>query len=220
MTAARPIRVLLVDCSAHTHNGLRTLLDDLGFEVCAEAADAHAALDAVRRQRPDVCLLDIDLPGDSIAAVEMISSEAPETAVVVMTASEEEADLVRALRAGASGYLLKSRDPASLLPLTIRAAVSGEVALPRSLVSRLIDGVDKPAQLRRHLQELGVALTQREEEVLELLCDGLTTAEIAGRLFVSQVTVRTHVASIVRKLHVSDRAGVLRLLAGRGAELD
>jgi DNA-binding NarL/FixJ family response regulator len=220
MTAARRIRVLLVDHSAHTHNGLRTLLDELGFEVCAEAADAHEAADAVRRQRPDVCLLDIDLPGDAVAAVEMIISEVPETAVVVMTASEDEADLVRALRAGASGYLLKHSDPASLLPLTLRAVVSGEVALPRSLVSRLIDGIDEHAQLRRHLLELGVALTHREEEVLGLLCDRLTTAEIAGRLFVSQVTVRTHVASIVRKLRVSDRAGVIRLLAGRGAELD
>jgi DNA-binding NarL/FixJ family response regulator len=207
------VRVLIADDHPPTRAGVRAALERGGFIVCAEAADARAAIEAARRESPDVCLLDIHMPGDGIHAAETIARELPECAVVMLTVSRTDTDLFNALRAGASGYLLKDIDPARL-PLALRGVLDGEAALPRRLVALLIEEF-RERKRRRRLPLVGrrcVELTDRESEVLEAMRQGLTTYEIAARLFISPVTVRTHVSAILRKLHVPTREAALELL--------
>ncbi len=207
------IRVVIADDHPPTRTGVRAALERGGFVVCAEAADGNAAIEAARRERPDVCLLDIHMPGDGIRAAETIAHELPETAVVMLTVSRSDADLFDALRVGACGYLLKDIDPARL-PLALYGVLEGEAALPRRLVALLIEEFRE--RRRRRRIPLGgrrsVELTDREWEVLELMRDGLSTEEIAARLFISPVTVRTHVSAILRKLQVPTREAAVALL--------
>ena len=193
---------------------MRAALEQTGtFTVCAEAPDSDSAIEAARRERPDVCLLDIHMPGDGIRAAETISRELPETAVVMLTVSRADEDLFDALRAGASGYLLKDIDPARL-PHALHGVLEGEAALPRRLVALLIEEF-RERRRRRRIPLVGrrsVELTDREWEVLDLMRDGLPTEEIAARLFISPVTVRTHVSAILRKLQVPTREDALKLL--------
>jgi DNA-binding NarL/FixJ family response regulator len=207
-------RVLIADDHPPTRAGVRVALERDGFVVCAEAADAMEAIDAALRERPDVCLLDIHMPGDGIHAAETIARAVPEAAVVMLTVSRLDADLFDALRVGASGYLLKDIDPMRL-PLALRGVLSGEAALPRRLVTLLIEEFRERRRHRRIplLGRRSVDLTDREWEVLELMRQGLSTEEIGARLFISPVTVRTHVASILRKLHVPTREAAVALLA-------
>jgi DNA-binding NarL/FixJ family response regulator len=206
-------RVLVADDHPPTRAGVRAALERDGFVVCAEAGDARSAIEAARRERPDVCLLDIHMPGDGIHAAETISREFPDTAVVMLTVSRTDADLFNALRAGAAGYLLKDIDPIRL-PLALRGVLEGEAALPRRLVALLIEEFRERKRRRRIplVGRRGVELTDREWEVLDLMKQGLSTDEIATRLFISPVTVRTHVSSVLRKLHVSTREAALALL--------
>jgi DNA-binding NarL/FixJ family response regulator len=208
-----PVRVLIADDHPPTRAGVQAALERDGFVVCAQAADARSAVEGARRERPDVCLLDIHMPGDGIHAAEMIASELPETAVVMLTVSRTDEDLFNALRVGASGYLLKDIDPARL-PLALRGVLEGEAALPRRLVALLIEEFRERKRRRRIplVGRRGVELTDREWEVLEAMRQGLTTDEIATRLFISPVTVRTHVSAILRKLHVPTREAALELL--------
>jgi DNA-binding NarL/FixJ family response regulator len=208
-----PIRVLVADDHPPTRAGVRIALQEGGFEVCAEAGDAMSAVEAALRERPDVCLLDIHMPGDGIHAAEAISHELPDAAVVMLTVSREDADLFDALRAGASGYLLKDIDPARL-PLALHGVLEGEAALPRQLVALLIEEF-RERRRRRRIPLRGrrsAELTDREWEVLQLMRQGAHTEEIAARLFISPVTVRTHVSSILRKLHVPTREAAIKLL--------
>ena len=191
---------------------MRRALERGGFVVCAETGDAEEAVAAALQERPDVCLLDIRMPGGGISAAESISQALPDCAIVMLTVSRSDADLFEALRVGASGYLLKDIDP-ERLPLALRGVMDGEAALPRHLVALLIDEFRQRSHRRlRLVRRDGVDLTSREWEVLELMRLGLTTAEIAERLFVAPVTVRTHVAAILRKLRVSSRREALRAL--------
>ena len=207
------IRVLIADDHPPTRAGVRIALERGGFVVCAEAPDGASAIAAARRERPDVCLLDIHMPGDGIRAAETIARELPETAVVMLTVSRSDADLFDALRVGACGYLLKDIDPARL-PLALYGVLDGEAALPRRLVALLIEEFRE--RRRRRRIPLGgrrsVELTDREWEVLDLMREGLSTDEIGGRLFISPVTVRTHVAAILRKLQVPTREAAVALL--------
>jgi DNA-binding NarL/FixJ family response regulator len=172
------------------------------------------AVAASLRERPDLCLLDIDMPGGGIAAARKISASLPEAAVVMLTVSTDARDLLDALRAGAVGYLLKDTDPARL-PVTLRAVLDGEAALPRTLVRHLVREVQRSPGHRLPVRGgRAVSLTTREWEVLELLRDGHTTAEIAARLTVSAVTARRHIGSIVHKLGAPDRDSALALLRG------
>jgi DNA-binding NarL/FixJ family response regulator len=206
------LRIVVADDHTPTRFGVRAVLEADGFEVCAEAADAPSAVEAVLRERPDVCLLDVDIPGSGIAAAAEISSKRPETAVVMMTVATNEDDLFDALRAGAAGYLLKETNPARL-PHALRGVMEGEAALSRTLVARVIEEFRERGQRKRLplAHRRAVALTSREWEVLELLRHGLSTAEIAKRLFITPVTVRTHVASLLRKLDVPDREAAVRI---------
>jgi two-component system nitrate/nitrite response regulator NarL len=216
-TERRPIRVLVVDDHPPTREGVRIALARDGIIVCAEAADAASALAAAVREHPDICLLETRIPGGGIAATELISREVPDTTVVMFTASRTDADLFDSLRAGADGYLLKDIDP-SRLGVTLEAALRGEAALPRRLVSRLIDEFRARGGRRLRLTSgANVELTGRELEVLDLMSDGLTTAAMAARLFIAEATVRSHIAAIVHKLGVEDREGAVRLLAQQSA---
>jgi len=208
-----PFRVLIADDHPPTRAGVKAALEKDGFVVCAQAADARAAIEAARSERPDVCLLDIHMPGDGIHAAETISRELPDAAVVMLTVSRTDADLFNALRAGASGYLLKDIDPVRL-PLALRGVLEGEAALPRRLVALLIEEFRERKRRRRIplVGRRGVELTDREWEVLELMKQGLTTDEIASHLFISPVTVRTHVSSILKKLQVPTREAAVALL--------
>jgi DNA-binding NarL/FixJ family response regulator len=205
--------VLIADDHPPTRAGIRSSLEQDGFVVCAEVADGPSAVEAAIRERPDLCLLDIHMPGNGISAAKEISARVPETAVVVLTVSRNDDDVFDALRAGASGYLLKDMD-ATRLPIALKGVLKGEAALPRTLVARLVDEFRDRGRKRRVpiLAERGARLTTREWEVLELMRSGLTTAQISVRLFISQATVRSHVASILRKLGAPDRKTALRLL--------
>lgn len=192
---------------------VRRALEQHGFEVCFEAANAADSVAAAERERPDVCVLDVHMPGNGIAAAAQIAALLPETAIVMLTVSDSDEDLFDALRAGAQGYLLKDIDPARL-PLALEGVLAGEAALPRALVARVLDEFRTRRRRRRLLLPggRGSTLTDREWETLELLADGLSTAEAAERLLVAPVTVRRHAASIVRKLNVSDRRSLVLLL--------
>jgi DNA-binding NarL/FixJ family response regulator len=207
--------VLIADDHPPTRAGVRAALENESFEVCAEVGEASAAIEVASRERPDICLLDIHMPGNGIAAAAAIAKASPGTAIVMLTVSEDESDLFDALRAGASGYLLKDTDPARLAH-ALSGVLSGEAALPRALVARLIKEF-RAREHRRRLplfRERDVELTGREWEVLELLRRGLKTAEIAAELSISPVTVRTHIATVLKKLRVSDRQAAIRLLDG------
>jgi len=202
---------VIADDHPMTRVGVRIALERGGFEVCAEADDAGSAVEAAERERPDICLLDIQMPGGGIHAAEEISRTVPDAAVVMLTVSRSDRDLFDALRVGASGYLLKDMDP-ERLPLALRGVVEGEAALPRHLVSLVIAEFRGRGRRRSLRGRRGVDLTEREWEVLELMNYGLTTFEIADRLFIEPVTVRTHVSSILKKLRVPSRKAALELL--------
>ena len=203
------LRVLLADDYEPMRLGIRAYLERRGFVVCAEAGNAADAVAAAHGEHPDVCVIDLDMPGDGCAAVEQIASECPETAVVVLTLSQREEDLLRALRAGATGYVLKETDPERLVG-AVRAALAGDAAVPRTLLERALRAREAEDS-RRTAAACETVLSCRECEVLGLMREGLSTAEIARRLFVAQVTVRSHVASILHKLGVRDRAAAVRL---------
>jgi len=209
------LTVLVADDHAPTRAGVRDALGDDGFTVVAEAAGADAAVELALRERPDVCLLDVHMPGGGIAAAARITENLPESAVVMLTVSRDDEDLFAALRAGAAGYLLKDMDPARLAP-ALRGVVAGEAAVPRTLVARVVEEF-RSSERRPSLplvRRRGARLTPRESEVIELLRERLTTAEIAHRLGLSAVTVRRHISSILAKLQVPDRRAMHRLLEG------
>jgi RNA polymerase sigma factor (sigma-70 family) len=211
------IRVLVADDHIPTRTGVRLALEGHGFEVCAEAGGALEAIEAAERERPDLCLLDIQMPGNGIVAAAEIKLRLPDVAIVMLTISRDDADLFESLQVGASGYLLKDTSPARL-PLALKGVLDGEASLPRSLTARLIQEFrsrERSRALKSVLRARDVRLSEREWEVLELLGQGLVTSEIAERLDVSAATVRSHVHGILKKLRVPDRKSAIRLLQGR-----
>ena len=206
-------RVLIADAETSSREGIRLALEDHGFTVCATTASSDAAIESAGRHRPDACLIDVALPGEGLAAAEGIATQAPDAVVVMLSGSPNSAELLASLRAGTRGLLSKDIDPARL-PVTLRGVLAGESAIPRALMGGVLDELQARERGRhaRELARLGVELTPREREVLELLDAGLGTAEMAERLGLSAVTVRRHVSSILRKLNVSDREGAVRVL--------
>jgi DNA-binding NarL/FixJ family response regulator len=204
---------LIADDHPLVRFGVRRALESGGFSVCAEAIDAEEAIYAAVRERPDVCLLDISMPGSGISAAEAIAAEVPECAIVMLTVSRSDTDLFAALRAGASGYLLKDIDP-DRLPHALRGVLEGEAALPRDLAAMLIEEFRRRSRYQRLrlVRRGGEDLTSEEWEVLELMRSGFATSDIADHLAVPPVIVKTHVAAILRKLRVSNRREALRLL--------
>jgi DNA-binding NarL/FixJ family response regulator len=206
-------RVLIADDHVRTRAEVRRVLEASGrFVVCADVSDAAAAVEAARREKPDICLLDIRMPGNGIAATAQIKAELPEVAIVMLTVSRSDDDLFDALRAGAKGYLLKGMNEDEL-PDSLARVLKGQASLPPNLVARLIDEFRDRERFRIHLPgDRAVLLTPREWDVLGLMRSGSTTAEIAERLFISATTVRSHVSAILRKLEVRDRSEAVSLL--------
>lgn len=213
-----PWRVLVADDHAPTRADIRRALDgDTRFEVCAEVADAAGAVQAAVSEGPDVCLLDLQMPGGGLPTVWEIGSRLPETKIVILTVSDNDADLFAAIRAGVDGYLLKTMN-FSRLPDALSGVCSGEAAMQRTLVARVLEHFRRREPRWRQPLRNGSArsrLTSREWEVLELLAQGRSTAEIAERLVLSASAVRVHVASVVRKLGVPDRAAAADLFSRR-----
>ena len=208
----QPIRVVMADDHARMRSRVRAALEAGGCVVVGEGASAEEAVALAMTHRPDVSLLDIHMPGNGITAAREITRSLPGTAVVMLTASAEDADLFDALRAGASGYLLKDTDP-TLLVDELRGALAGEAAMSRRLVGRIMEEFRSPATPRFVRRSRASAkLSAREWEVMELLGEGLSTDDVAQRLFVSPTTVRVHVSGVLRKLRVKDRESAFRLL--------
>lgn len=204
---ALPLRVLIADDHAPTRDDVRRALTEGGLIVCAEAADAARAVQQALETRPDICLLDLRMPGSGVAAAWEISARLPTTKVVMLTVSDDDASLFAALRAGAVGYLVKDLD-LGILPRALQDTVNGKAAIPRSLVTRLVKEFhanDPRFRTTAVSGELGVRLTSREWDVLAALADGMSTREIGRSLRLKQSGVRAHISSIVRKLGVKNR---------------
>ena len=194
---------------------MRRLLERHGFEVCGEVFGADAAVEAALRERPDICLIGVSAPRRGRRATKQIATALPETAIVILTASESRDDLVAAIKAGAVGYLLKSEKQEEL-PSILRGIMAGEAAIPRKLVALLVRELQTHGRRRAIAGERGRSeLTAREWEVMVLMCEGLGTAEIAERLFISRVTVRRHVSGILKKLGAEDRDEAVALVEGQ-----
>lgn len=207
--------VLLGDADAAWRERVCGWLSDHGdLRVCAESTDAAGAVAAALEQRPDLCLLDVALPGNGVVAAYEILTRIPTTRVVMLTNLDDDADLFPALRAGVSGYLGKDISP-QRLPVALLEVLDGAVAIPQALVARMLEAMRERAPLRRDVEMPGqdVALTPREWQILDLLRHEPTTAQIADKLSVEQTTIRDHLSSLVRKLDVKDRDEARRLLA-------
>jgi DNA-binding NarL/FixJ family response regulator len=206
------MRIVLADDHATARLGVRLALEEGGFHVVAEAVDARGAVEAAIEHRPDLCLLDVYMPGKGIAAAAELAEALPEMPIVMLTVSDTSEDLFEALRAGACGYLLKDTDP-QRLPFALGAVLNGEAPLPRVLTARLITEFRRRGSERRIPSAQGglVTLSERESEVLDLLRTELSTKQIAHRLGISPVTVRRHISELLRKLQVDDREAALRL---------
>jgi DNA-binding NarL/FixJ family response regulator len=205
-------RVVIADDHAPTREEIAFALEhDGSFAVCAQAADAPGAVAAVIEHRPDIALLDVNMPGSGIGATREIAARMPQVKVVMLTVSDQDVDLFASLRAGASGYLLKDMHP-KRLPRELESVIQGNFALSRGLVGRVVHEFRDPQAMRRQTLIDGVdeRLTSREWQILDLLRHRLTTAQIASRLVLSPVTVRTHINAVMRKLEVADRAALLR----------
>ena len=209
MTADAAIRVVLADDHPIVREGLRGMLAaEPGIEVVAEAASGAEAVAVAARYRPDVVLMDLRMPGgDGVTATAEILAATPGARVVVLTTYETDADIVRAVEAGAVGYLLKDT-PVAELSQAIRAAARGETVLAPSVAQRLVSHVRQP---RRDL------LSGRETEVLALVARGLTNAEIGQQLSITEATVKTHLIRSFSKLGVNDRTAAVTSAIALGA---
>ena len=203
-----PIRVVLADDQVLVRAGLRALVDaESGMTVVGEAGDGDAAVQVVTRERPDVVLMDIRMPGtDGLAATRRISADADldDVHVVVLTTFEEDDYVFEAISGGAAGFLVKDTEPAELLR-AIRTVVAGESLLSPGATRSLVEAFAthaKPTSLAPGLD----VLTDRERQVMGLVAAGLTNSEIAERLFVSPTTAKTHVSRAMIKLGARDRA--------------
>jgi two-component system nitrate/nitrite response regulator NarL len=207
--------VLIADDDASQRRAVREALESHGFFVVGEVGDAPAAIGSAERLQPDICLIEIELPGEGLNAIGRISRGSPRTLIVVLSRSDNAEDVVGAFTRGASGYLLKGI-AGERLASTLRGTYAGEPPLSRSLVPHLVDEIRRGSVRRLVLPSGPVTLTPREWEVGELLRDGHSTTEIADRLGVSPVTVRRHVGLLLHKLGAEDREAAVEMLRAYG----
>jgi DNA-binding NarL/FixJ family response regulator len=195
------IRVLLADDHPVVREGLRGMLvTEPGIDVIGEAASGDEAVAMTRALRPDVILMDLRMPrGDGVSAITRIRADLPETRIMVLTTYDTDADILRAVEAGATGYLLKDT-PRAELALAVRAAARGETVLAPSVAGRLMTRVREPRP---------EPLSAAQAQVLTLVARGLTNAEIGRRMFISEATVKTHLLRACAKLGVSGRTAAV-----------
>jgi DNA-binding NarL/FixJ family response regulator len=211
-------RVLLAEPDTPTRIGIRLALARCGFEIAAEARDADGAVEAARREQPDMALVAADIPGDGITAARTIAARMPGIRIVVLTQRQDGEELVAAVLAGASGYLGKDMSP-SRLPLALQGILEGEAALPRRFTEDVLEALrGRDVRRGRVLARTRRSVTDRQWDVLNLLADGRSTAEIARGLRISQITARRHISTALAKLGVSDRAAAVELLRERSPE--
>jgi len=213
------IRVIVVDDEPMVCAHLRTILGSApDIEVVDEAHDGAAGVEAVVRSRPDVVLMDLRMPGvDGLTAIERIGKLAEPPTIVVLTTFDADQYVLRSLRAGAAGFLVKSTPPQDLIGL-VRVAAEGHTVLSPIAARRLIAASADKEPARESARRLVAALTEREAEVLACLGAGLSNAQIAGRLYLSEATVKGYVSRMLDKLGCANRtqAGLLAHDAGLG----
>lgn len=204
MTSA--LRVVIADDQALVRTGFRMILNARGIEVVGEAGDGAEAVDAVRRLRPDVVLMDIRMPTmDGLEATRRILAEPTDCRVLILTTFDLDRYVYAALAAGASGFLLKDVTPEHLAA-AVRLVTTGDALLAPSITRRLVERFAIPAPAQPAIHRDLAALTPREVEVLTLMGHGLSNSELATELTLSEATVKTHVARIFAKLGLRDRA--------------
>lgn len=202
------IRLMLADDHRMLREGLRRSMSDQGFDVVGEARDGDEAIGLAEDLQPDVILMDVTMPEvDGVEATRQIKQLMPQVRIVMLTMHADQEVLAAAIRAGASGYLVKDCSTEEIAT-AVRMAAEGETALSPQLAASMLDEVRKLDQPQTEEERL---VTKREEEVLQLIADGCSTTEVAERLYISQKTVKNHLASIYQKLDARDRTqAVLR----------
>jgi NarL family two-component system response regulator LiaR len=212
------IRILIVDDHAIVREGLRALIEsEPEMDLVGEAQDGVEAVAKARSLNPDVILLDLVMPRmDGIEATRQIKNENDKIQILVLTSFSEDAKVFSAIKSGAMGYLLKDSSPQDLLR-AIRDVYHGEPSLHPSIARKLMSEINRPSESAVDEE----SLTDREEDVLRLLAQGLSNQAIADRLYISERTVRTHVSNILMKLHLANRTqAALHALRGGLASLD
>ncbi|MFC3061558.1 response regulator [Paenirhodobacter populi] len=214
------IRILIADDHPIFRRGLALTLAEAGdLEVCGEAASAEEAMDLAARLTPDVVLLDLSMPGGGLTALDGIRRAQPELPVAVLTASEDNEDVMRALRAGARGYILKGLGSRALVE-AVRDIAHGESYVAPKLAARILSEIRMDAEAPSHdpadseRGRLLAQLTPREEQVLELVAAGLSNKEIARRHDMQEKTVKHHMTHILQKLHARNRTEAAMILRG------
>jgi DNA-binding NarL/FixJ family response regulator len=205
------VRVVIADDQALVRTGFSMILTAAGIEVVGDAADGEAAIEAVRRTRPDVVLMDIRMPTvDGLTATRRLLADTPRTVagepvrIIILTTFDLDEYVYAALRAGASGFLLKDVTPDHLVH-AVRLVREGDALLAPSITRRLVERFAAPARERLTMSGGLETLTPREREVLTLLAGGLSNVELARALQLSEATVKTHVTRILTKLNLRDR---------------
>jgi len=210
VTRSGPARVLIAAADPLVRRALATVLQTEAFEIVAETASAGAALEAARERNPHVALIDVILEnGDGLETAAQIVREVPGTRVIVLSASDDDQKAIRALRAGARGYLRKDIELDSL-PRAVEGVMAGEAAISRRLSMSVIEELRKTPAMGPGLRPTVSELTPREWQVLDLLTTGASTADIAVDLVLSPETVLTHVKNILKKLGVHSRRDAIR----------
>jgi DNA-binding NarL/FixJ family response regulator len=200
------VRIVVADDQGMVRAGLRSLLEEEpDLEVVGEAADGEQALSQIRRLKPDVALMDIRMPGlDGIAATARLVEETVPTRILVLTTFDLDEHVFDALRAGASGFLLKDATAEELVG-AVRVLAAGEALLAPAVTRRVVEAFRRLPEPDRNLAEALDELTAREVEVLRLVASGRSNAEIARELVVSEATAKTHVSNVLGKLRLRDR---------------
>ncbi len=203
-SATGPIRLLLADDHRMLRESLRRSMEDSGFDVVGEAADGAEAVRLASELKPDVILMDVTMPVlDGVEATRQVRDRVPSAQVVILTMHADREVLVDAIRAGAAGYLVKDCSTEEVVD-TVRKAASGETALSPELAASMLGEVRDLVQ-REDAAGAEAVISKREEEVLQLVADGLSTTEVAAKLYISVKTVKNHLASIYQKLDTRDR---------------
>src|SRR3989304_3007736 len=198
--------VLLADAHALVRAGIASLLETWGMEVVGQAADGREALELARTLRPDLILMDIGMPNVSgLEATRLVKSELPDVRIVMVTVSDDDADLFEGIKSGAEGYLLKGMSETDFNRV-LSGIASGEPALSSGLAARILDEFARRSQPASDAPQDQEELTEREREVLMLVSEGAANREIAARLVISEHTVSFHVRNILAKLHLKNRA--------------